>query len=533
MEELLGQIVSVSKGMWRHRWPALGVAWFIAIVGIVVVLAVPDKYEATARIFVDTQSILKPLMSGLAVQPNVEQQVTMLSRTLISRPNVEKLIRMADLDLASTSPTAKESLIEELTKTLEIRNAGRDNLYTLSYRDQSPDRAKRVVQSLVSIFVESSLGATRKDSDTAKKFIEEQIKTYVAKLEEAEVRLKEFRLKNMELQGGEGKDMASKVTEVTAQLNQARLELREAQKARDSAKQQMEGQKSPSGDVALPNLLAELPALEQQVSTPEIDARIAAQKQSLDALLQRFTDRHPDVINTRRLLKDLEEQKRKEVVERRAELRKAALARPAVATTPNQSLISQELGKMLAVSEVQVAALSARVGEYEGRLARARDLMKTAPQIEAEFAQLNRDYGIHQKNYQDLVARRESASLSGDLEGASGVVDFRLIDPPRASQKPVAPNRLLLLPVALIAALGAGLGLAFILSQLRAVFFDARAVRNTVGLPILGVVTLVLSDAARKRESRSLKKFGLASSALLGMFVAAVVALTVLANRAA
>ncbi len=526
MEELLGQIVSVSKGMWRHRWPALGVAWFVAIVGIVVVLAVPDKYEASARIFVDTQSILKPLMSGLAVQPNVEQQVTMLSRTLISRPNVEKLIRMADLDLASTTPAAKEALIEELTKTLEIRNAGRDNLYTIAYRDKSPDRAKRVVQSLVSIFVESSLGATRKDSDTAKKFIEEQIKAYVAKLEEAEGRLKEFRLRNMELQGADGGDMASKFAAVNAQLNQARLELREAEKARDSAKRQLEAEKSQTANITSRSILQESAI---NVSTPELDGRIAALNQNLDALLQRYTERHPDVVNAKRLLKDLEAQKKKEMLE----LRKAAMANPAPVAGPGESLVVQELGRMLAASEVQVAALGARVAEYQGRLARAQALMKTAPQIEAEFAQLNRDYGIHQKNYQDLVARRESASLSGDLEGASGVVDFRLIDPPRASQKPVAPNRLLLLPVALVAALAAGLGLAFILSQLRAVFFDARAVRNTIGLPILGVVTFVMSDAARKRESSSLRKFGLASSALLGMFVAAVVVLTVLANRAA
>ncbi len=526
MEELLGQLVSVSKGMWRHRWPALAVSWFVAIVGIVIVLAVPDKYEASARIFVDTQSILKPLMSGLAVQPNIEQQVAMLGRTLISRPNVEKLVRMADLDLGSTSSAAQEKLIQELTSSLRIQNAGRDNLYTLSYRDASPDRAKRVVQSLVSIFVESSLGATRKDSDTARKFIDEQIKTYVAKLEEAESRLKEFRLKNMEIQGAEGGDMASKVVGISAQVNQARLDLREAEKARDSAKRQIEAEKSQTANITTKSILQESAV---NVSTPELDARISGLKQNLDALLQKFTERHPDVVGARRLLKDLEEQRKKEVVE----LRKAAMANPMAAVGPGQSLISQELGRMLATSEVQVAMLGARVSEYEARLGRSRELMKVAPQIEAEFAQLNRDYGIHKKNYEDLVSRRESASLSGDLEGASGMVDFRLIDPPRASQKPVAPNRLLLLPVALLAAIGAGLGLAFVLSQLRSVFFDARALRNTIGLPILGVVTLVRSDVTKARERRDLKKFGLASSALLGIFIAAVVVLTVLANRAA
>src|SRR5659263_119023 len=162
MDELISQIFTAARGMWKHRWLGLLVAWVVAAIGTVVVLSVPDKYEASARIFVDTQSILKPLMSGLAVQPNVDQQVMMLSRTLISRPNVEKLIRMADLDLKSQSKSAQDALIDDLMKALEIKNVGRDNLYVLSYRDASPEKAKRVVQSLVSIFVESSLGTRAK-----------------------------------------------------------------------------------------------------------------------------------------------------------------------------------------------------------------------------------------------------------------------------------------------------------------------------------------------------------------------------------
>ena len=525
MDELLGQALSVLRGMWKHRWPGLAVAWFVAVIGIVVVLSVPDKYEASARIYVDTQSILKPLMAGLAIQPNVDQQVSMLSRTLISRPNVEKLVRMADLDLKNSTKAAQDALVDSVSRSLQIRTTGRDNLYTLAFRDESPDKAKRVVQSLVSIFVESSLGETRNDSDTAKKFIEEQIKANVAKLEEAETRLKEFKLRNMELQNGEGRDMSSKVIEVTAQLNQARLELREAENARDSAKRQIEAEKSQTVSSTTRSILQESAV---QVATPELDGRISAQKQTLDSLLQRFTEQHPDVASARRLIKDLEEQKRKEV----QELRKIAMANPPVAAPGNISLALQELGRMSASSEVQVASLRARVSEYESRLVRARVLMKTAPQIESEYSQLNRDYGVLKRKYEELVTRRESAGLSGELENVAGVADFRVIDPPRASTKPVAPNRLLLLPVALMAALGAGLAIAFVLSQLRAVFFDARSVRNTIGLPILGVVTLVRTDAARSRDRRDVKRFGVATSGLAVMFVGAVVVLTVLANRA-
>src|SRR3990167_4537568 len=229
MDELIRQLFTASRAMWKHRWLGLGVAWVVTAIGTFVVLSVPDKYEASARIFVDTQSILKPLMSGLAVQPNVDQQVVMLSRTLISRPNVEKLIRMADLDLKSQSKAAQEALVDELMKTLEIKNVGRDNLYVLSYRDTSPEKAKKVVQSLVSIFVESSLGDSRNDSNTARRFIDEQIKTYVGKLEEAEARLKDFKVKNIEIQNADGIDMAGQLSVISSQLNQARLDLREAE----------------------------------------------------------------------------------------------------------------------------------------------------------------------------------------------------------------------------------------------------------------------------------------------------------------
>jgi len=165
-------------------------------------------------------------------------------------------------------------------------------------------------------------------------------------------------------------------------------------------------------------------------------------------------------------------------------------------------------------------------------LTRARALMKTAPQVEAELTQLNRDYEINKKNYNDLVSRRESAAMSGELESAAGVADFRLIDPPRASTKPVAPNRLLLLPLALLVALGAGLGVTFVMSQVRAVFFDGRGMSESLGLPLLGVVTLVAEGGATLRRRTELKKFIAATSALVFFYVAGTVVLAIVSGWA-
>jgi len=521
MEMLIAQLLVIVRRMWKYRWVGLVVAWVTGVVGAVVVFVLPDRYEASARIYVDTQSILKPLMSGLAVQPNVEQQVTMLSRTLISRPNVEKLVRMADLDLKSQSKAQQEATIETVTSNLSIQSSGRDNLYVLGYRDSDPETAKRVVQSLVSIFVESSLGRTREGTSTATTFINEQIKTYETKLEEAEARLKEFRLKNLSMAGGEGKDSATHIAEISGQLERARLEYREAMNARDAAKAQLDAEKARGGaQTTAQSLLQESTA---NVSTPELDARLAEQRRNLDALLQRFTEQHPDIIATRKLIKDLEDQRKREITE----LRKAAAATPVVTMAQGGgSLAMQELVRILATAEVQVASLRARVDEYSARYAQAMAALKTAPQVEAEAAQLNRDYAIQKKNYEDLVQRREQASISGELDVASGVADFRVIDPPRANPKPVAPNRLLLLAGAMAAALGVGVFTTFAASQLRPVFHDANDLRARVELPILGVVTRLVTDADRARQRVDLIRFSAGAGGLLAMFA---IALTVLA----
>ena len=523
MQEIVKQIAFTARGMWKFRWQALVVAWVVAAIGVVVVFRIPDKYEAAARIYVDTDSILKPLMAGLAVQPNVEQQINMLSRTLVSRPNIEKLIRMADLDLRSDTKSEQETLAEQLMKDIEIRTAGGVNLYAMAYRNADQDKAKRVIQSMVSIFVESGLGASRKDTDSAKTFLADQIKSFEGKLEEAESRMKEFRLRNIDRQGADGKDTATRLAEISRQLEDARLQLREAEKARDSAKQQLiETRTQPNSP--LPNLLKESSIA---VSTPEIDSRIEAQKRNLDSLLQRFTDQHPDVQGTRRLIKDLEEQKRKEVQQQQ---RAAAVAGPAPTTGGNENLAAQELNRMLVTSEVQVAAMRARVDEYAGRYAVIKESLKTAPQIEAEEAQLNRDYVVTKKNYDDLVARRQSAVMSGELDVASGVAEFRLIDPPRVSPKPVAPNRLLLLPMALIAALAAGLATAFAGSQLRQTFGDADELRARTGLPLLGVVTALTSDSDRRGERMNLVRFVMASGGLVALFIAGLISMSLMSR---
>jgi polysaccharide chain length determinant protein (PEP-CTERM system associated) len=425
---------------------------------------------------------------------------------------------MADLDLDVKNKSQQEALIDSLADTLKIQGLGRDNLYTISFRDPDPGKAQRVVQALVSIFVESSLGDKRQDTDSARKFLEEQIRNYEKKLEVAENRLKEFKLRNIELAASEGKSGIDRLGELSTQMNLARLQLREAEHSRDALRRQIAGEE--------PVLLPDSPGSESSVSLPEIDGRIDTQKRNLDTLLQRYTEQHPDVVGTRRLIKELEEQKRQEIQARK----KFAAANPGAAVSNNP--VFQQLKVALAEAEANTASLRARVSEYEERYKRSTDLMKTQPQLETELAQLNRDYELDKRNYEQLVSRRDSAELSGDLDTAGSMADFRLVDPPRASSKPVAPNRLMLLPLGLLLALGGGLFAAFAASQIRPVFFDSKTLREATDLPVLGMVSLIPNEVRRLRERSSLQRFLLATGGLVLAYGIGLGFLTFLSQRA-
>ena len=494
MDQLIRQALLIARGIWQRRVPGLVAAWIAGVIGAVVVLQLPDQYEASARVYVDTDSVLKPLMAGLAIQPNVSQRVSILSRTLISRPNVEKLIRMTDLDHTLTTPGEKERLVDELMGKLQIQAAGVGNLYSINFRDPSPEQAQKIVQSLLSIFMESSLGNKRQDSTQAKEFIDEQIAQYEAKLREAENRVKEFRLRNLGLSSTG--DYFGRMEALGSEIEKARTELREAEMSRDSLRAQIQQQEEAAKTAAEVSPSAP-PA---DIPVPEIDGRLEVQRQNLDELLRKYTDQHPDVIWTKRVIGDLEEARKREV-EARLKAQAGSIGGGSPATTI-QGMVLQQLKIGFGEAEAQVAALRARVADHEARYKQLKESAESVPQIDTELAQLNRDYDIMKTQYANLVARRESASMTGELEESGNVTDFRIIDPPRVGTKPAAPNRLLLISLTFIAALSVGAAVSFLVSQMLPTFWDVRTLREITKRSVLGSVSALERPALIKAQRR-------------------------------
>lgn len=500
MEELTTQLFIYLKGIWKYRWIALAGAWVIAITGWFIVYRLPDDYQASARIYVDTQNVLKPLMAGMTISPDLQQQVSIMSRTLISRPNVERVVRMVDLDIKAKDMKDQEKLIQNLMDKIKLGTTGRDNLFTIHYNNQNPRLAKDVVQSLLTIFVEGGLGDKKQDSSSAIRFIDEQIQSYEEKLIVGENNLKAFKQKNIGMMPQQGSDYYSQLSLAAEDLNKTRLELREAEQARDAIKRQITGDE--------PILMVEQGESGLPTVNVEIDSRIQALNKNLDALMLNFTELHPDIISTKRLIAQLEERKKEE----------SKLVRPSADPGKNYSPMLQQLNVALAEAEAGVASMSARVEEYTTRYNRLQSLSNAIPQVEAELAQLNRDYLVNKSNYEKLLERRESAKISGELGSATDLMSFRIIDPPTVPDAPTGPDRTKLFSIVFLGALLGGIGIAFVVSQIRPTFHNQTSLREVTGRPILGSIPMIWTDQAKIKRRKRLYAFGFSLLSLLGIY---------------
>jgi polysaccharide chain length determinant protein (PEP-CTERM system associated) len=502
MQELVDQLLGYLRATWRYRWYAILVAWLIASAGWTVVDMLPDRYYAWTRAYVDTQTVLKPLLSGLAVEPNIDQIISMLSRTLISRPNLEKMIKIAGLDTNLKSEEDRAQLVSRLRKGISIKSAGKENVYTLTFVGSSPQEAYRVVESLLKLFVQESYEDKRRDSESARRFIDEQLVGYGEKLKAAEEAVMEFKRQNVGLMPSEGQGYYSRLRDAEFALTQAEGDLREAVNSRDAIKRELAGYKDAT-----------------QGLNPELDARINALEKKLDNLLVTYTSQHPDVVALERLILHLKQQREAEA--------------KGMAVPPGGTRLrdpgEQQLMVSLATAEAKVAAMRARVTERNRRYNELKTVADELPKVEAKFIQLTRDYEGIKTRYSKLLERRESAKISGDMQEDSGMTAFRVIDPPQAQTQPTWPDRPRLVTVILLAALGGGVGVAFLISQLRPTFDSARRLQDATGLPVLSTVIKEWTGAQKFHRTLGLVTFIVSFVSLLAAYAAIIMPLVLTA----
>jgi polysaccharide chain length determinant protein (PEP-CTERM system associated) len=503
IQDLLDQL----RGAWRFRWIALIVAWCAAALLWAIVFLIPDTYQASARVFVDTKTALSEVTRGIGVEPDVDTQIQRIRQALLGGPELRRVAEETDLMGAAATPRAKQLVLEKLRAAIDISGgmSPAAGVFTISYKNHSRDKSVQVVDRLLNTFVEGALGGKRQGSEQAQQFLTSQISEYERRLSAAEEQLAAFKKRNVGLMPGAQGDYFTRLQGEMEGLSKAQQNLAVAMRRRDDLQRQLRGEQAfmPSSGPGTKT------AAGSGAPATDTSARIAETQAKLDDLLLRFTENHPDVVALRQTLNEL---KQREQAEIEAVKRGDAGAAEHLGLTANP--VYQNVQLQYNQAQVDIGAIQTEIAEHQSKIASLRSLINTAPEVEAEFTRLNRDYDVTRAQYKALLERLERSRL-GEEAQATGTVKFEVIDPPTASFTPVEPKRALLVIGAFLLALLAGGGAAYVLSLWKPVFLSARQLTATTGLPVLGAVSVAWLQKHRTEQYRGVIVYAGTAAALL------------------
>ena len=466
MAKLINLFTPYLTAMWHWRKSAIVVAWLVCGLGWLVTVILPDRYTVTARIVVDTETILGPLMQDIAVTPDFDRQVKMIRETLFSVPNIVELIDRTGIDREKNVETDREmaDLIDKLSRYVQL-NVDSKNLFTIVYTDPNPDMAYRVVSEMMDIFVQKNLGHSQRDVEKASKFIDQQIDIYDKKLRTADLKVAEFRREHADELGG-AERATRELESAEAEFRRLRAELDAAIWRRDQLKVKLDG--TPST----------LSVAESQDAASNGPSYLDELSEELSRKLLLYTEQHPDVLALRQLIASAAE--RQKLADQSTEVY-GAVSNPAY-----EQLVGQ-----LEIAEVAVDDLNRRYLLTEEEVATLTERVKQLPQAEADLKRLTRDYDVLFAQYEQLIERREATQLATDLDTGRQRAEFRIVDPPVRPLEPSGPLHSLMFIGTLFLAVSAGCGYAILRFLLSGTVMTAGQLRSAfLKIPVLGCISI-------------------------------------------
>ncbi len=492
MNEVFEELRAAAHTVWHRKWLALAIAWAVCILGWLVVAMIPNSYESEARIYVQLDDVFS---QQIGIKGDGERDINRVRQTLSSSVNLEKVIRSTKLGEGITNKRAMDSAIATLTKNVTVKSE-ENNLFELTARvghsdlsdSENAALAQDVIQKLIDIFREENIAGDRGDVAETLVFLDQQLEARKRDLEAAEQQRLAFEAQNPELIGG-SEVMSARLQNLRSEVRSVDADLAAAQSALAAINGQLAG---------TPRTLT---------TTGEAGGARGALAQVMGQLASAqgkgLTDSHPDIIALKRQVALLQ--------------RQAANENPNTTGSPNPAYSS--MVSIRAERQANVQSLVARKAAMQSELASLSSNQANEPAAAAEANRISRDYDVLRKNYDELLQDREQLKLRGDAANERSSFKFEVIDPPTTPRVPAAPNRPLLLIGVLLAGIGAGVGGAFAIGQLRSTFSTTSKLQRAIGLPVLGAISTSLTDAARAIQRKRLRKFTAGFAGLGGLAV--------------
>ncbi|MBF0627525.1 MAG: hypothetical protein HQL91_04815 [Magnetococcales bacterium] len=505
--DLYFQVILHVRGMWRHRWHMIGLTWFVCLSGWASVAVMQDQYLASSTIKIeDPRQEIADFLSKTKQVIDVTREAHRVLNGLLNPQTLAQVVQQTDLSFLARTEQERQEIMNLLNAQITVTAAG-TGLYRIAHRHTNPEITRQVVEVILDRLPMDTLpvdgGGTAR---TAEEYLKKRIAEYEAKVAEATQKLQEFKNKNLDLIPEKEGGYYVRVSRLNRAIEAHQAKLRELEQSRDEVRRQMQEIENSSGS-----------------PTEDQDRQIEALNQQLNALFSKhymkggrkiplYNDNHPDVIALRQAIAQ-QEQVKQEKINR---LRSSADDSSSWELEANP--VYRNLKMTASKLEVDLASVRVRLVETEGHLKRLKSQETTLPAIENEYNRLQTRLSMTQEEMTAMLQQESKARERGELEeDLSRFVRFKVMERPTTPKKPVGPNRPLFSSVVLVGGILAGLALSMFLSVIRPVFDSPASMKRILGLPVLGMVSMV-DGGLVGRWSQSNLAFILAMTTLLGLF---------------
>ena len=548
------------KGFIRRRKKIFAAIFLsVFLISVAVAFMLPPIYRSESMILVEDQQIPQDYVKS-TLTSYVEERIQMITRQVMSRNRLLEIIDQFNLYPNIRGTYETESIIEKLRDDIQLetissdivnKKTGRTNTatiaFTLSYEGREPETVQKVAEELSSLYIKEDLRTRNKMVSMTTDFLEKEAENLKKQIHLYEQKISEFKMAHLgELPDDYGLSLQS-LARLENDLDRVNTELRSLQERKIFFTGELE-----KVEPLIPVLT------DQGKVSMNPKERLKIQRLDLISLQSTLSEKHPDIIRLKREIAELEHQVGNtddsvEKVRMYNEL-KGQLAvltgtlgskHPDVITLSKQvENLSAELSSSGTVSAVEkisgekpdnpaYISLRAQIGSTDAtinslvtqrnkirsELEEGRRKLGNSPIVEKQYKELTRGYDSAMTRYNDIVSKVLEAKLAQGMESGQHGERFTIIEPAPLPGKPYRPNRLAIILLGFMLAVGSGITVAAVQENIDHSVKNAEEFFRLTNIPVFSVVTMVQTEYDRR--SRRIRKllWVLLATSLVGLFI--------------
>lgn len=539
------QEVKDLRGVVRRRRKGFITA-FVAVffAGLIIAFALPPIYLSESTILIEEQQIPADFVKT-TITSYVEERLQMITQQIMSRSKLLDVINRFGLYPEMRDRYTTEDIIEEMREDIRLETISADVIdkrtgrpsaatiaFKLSYEGKDPTKVQQVANVLASLYLEENLKAREQQASNTTAFLDQERDQLKTEIEDLENKITEFKKAHLGELPEHSAVNLQQLSRLSRDIDQMSAQLRTLQERKIYLEGQLVGMDPLSPIVTeegktimnpkerlkllrlqlvslqsslserhpdVKKLKSEIQELETQVGDSDDSVeklrRLEDLKGKLAEMKGKLGPKHPDVVKLTREVEALSEEVKG------LEAKKAGLSL-AQEKPDNPAYIN--LRTQLASVEMEIKSLLQERAKLNKEMNQYQVKLANAPLVEKRFNELTRDYENAKIRYNEIMNKLMEARVAQGMEETQRGERFTIIDPAQFPEKPHKPNRLAIMLISLVLALGAGVGLAAARESLDQSVKSPEELTGFSGEPVLSVIPFMQTD--QERRAKALKK---------------------------